>query len=232
MSTDVSIVIVAGGSGIRMGGGVVAKQFMMLSARRSVLMLTIEACHNALPGAELVVVLSESGRLFWESQCAEFDFAVEHKVAIGGKNRFESVRSGLQMASGSLIAIHDGVRPMVPEALFRQLVNHASQNGSAVPATELTDTLRLHSSNEVIDRTLFFQVQTPQIFERELIIKAYNQPYNPLLTDDASFVEAMGDRVEYIKGNRNNIKITTPEDLDLCRQMVCKAISIESKKNV
>lgn len=219
MGVGVSVVIVASGSGVRMGSQV-AKQFMMLSANRSVLMVTLEACHRALPDAELVVVLSLSGCLFWEKQCKEYCFKVAHTIAIGGDSRFESVKSGLQSATGSLIAIHDGVRPMVSAGLFRRLVAHAAKNGSAVPATELTDTVRWHANNAVVDRSLFFQVQTPQVFDSELISRAYNQPYNSIFTDDASLVEAMGGHVEYIEGNRNNIKITTPEDLELCRQMM------------
>ncbi|MBE6195714.1 MAG: 2-C-methyl-D-erythritol 4-phosphate cytidylyltransferase [Rikenellaceae bacterium] len=218
------IVIVAGGSGRRMGSEL-PKQFLFLGGE-PILIRTINRFAKALPGAPIVVVLPEEQRPFWENLAARFEVAV-HTVATGGKERFDSVKSGLealfQLGEGvELVAIHDGVRPLVSRELILRCLDCAARNGSAIPAVAAVDSFRrlTDEGSEVVDRSLLRAVQTPQLFDAHLLRRAYRQPFDPAFTDDASVVERLGTKITLCEGERQNLKITTREDLTIAEALL------------
>ncbi len=219
--TRTAVIIVAGGGGKRMGG-TLPKQFRMLTAE-PILCRTINRFHEALPEAQLVVVLPEEHIPFWENLKARFEVA-RHRVVAGGEERFHSVKRGLQAVGYDieLVAVQDGVRPLASLEMIRRAVQEAETYGSAIPVTEAVDSYRIveGEGSRIIDRRPLRIVQTPQVFRRALLEEAYEQPYSPLFTDDASVVEATGEAVHLCWGERQNLKITTPEDLVLARALI------------
>ncbi len=216
----VGIVIVAGGKGNRMGSNT-PKQFLFLG-QAPILVQSINALSAAVRPAQIVVVLPEAHIDFWGNLSSRFEVA-EHKVVTGGDERFDSVKAGIEALGEQIdiIAIHDAVRPLCSQELIARCVECAKQSGSAIPTVELSDSIRKvdGESSQAIDRSTLRAVQTPQVFDSALIRRAYRQAYSPTMTDDASVVEAMGQRVELCQGERSNIKITTTEDL-LFAQMI------------
>ncbi len=216
-----SVIIVAGGSGKRMGSDI-PKQFLPL-AGKPVLMHTIEAFHRHDPTMQIIVVIPESQHATWLQLCKNHHFIVEHSVVYGGKERFHSVLNGLNAvaADAEVIAIHDGVRPLADSDMIERCITTARSEGNAIPTIAVVDSLRTvdrNGNNKAVNRNLFRAVQTPQCFRREIIVEAYNQGYNPLFTDDASVIEAHGHRINLIDGSPHNIKITTPIDLIVAAQ--------------
>lgn len=208
------VIIVAGGSGTRMGADV-PKQFLPL-AGKPVLVHTVERFRQALPQARIVVVLprQEWGR--WESIVQAWGLAGTHTVCAGGATRFESVKNGLEaIVPCRLVAVHDGVRPLVSDKLIHTAVACARQHGTAVPAVEPVDSYRelVPGGSCPCDRNRLRAVQTPQVFRYELLRAAYDRPYSSRFTDDASVVEDAGTPVVLCSGERDNLKITTPGDL-------------------
>ncbi len=209
------VVIVAGGSGRRMGAAL-PKQFLLLEGL-PVLAHTIRNFAKALPGAPIVVVLPADRVDFWHDYAARFEVP-RHKVVAGGAERFHSVRNGI----GALpmdtewIAVQDGVRPLGSVEMIRRTVLTAQQTGAAVPVVEATDSYRRVTDDgrsEAVDRTPLRQVQTPQVFRAGDLRYAYEQPFDPAFTDDATMVERTGVRITLCEGERTNLKITTREDL-------------------
>lgn len=220
------IVIVAGGSGRRMGSDL-PKQFLFLGGE-PILVRTINRFAEALPGAPIVVVLPEEQQAFWKNLSARFEVA-PHTIASGGKERFDSVKSGLDalFALGEgveLVAIHDGVRPLASVEMIRRCRDCAAEKGSAIPVVTAVDSFRRitegDDSSEIVDRSRLRAVQTPQIFDAHLLRRAYRQPFDPLFTDDASVVERLGERIFLCEGERSNLKITTREDLILAEALL------------
>ncbi len=211
---QVAVIIVAGGKGERMGT-TLPKQFLPL-AGRPILMHTIERFAIALPGCRIVVVLPHDRQAFWQTLCAEHGFALTHRVCDGGATRFESVRNGLaEIGDAEVIAVHDGVRPLVSPELIRRVVEVAEQSGAAIPVVLPNDSLREmepEGGSRIVDRSRYRMVQTPQVFLRSVLLAAYRQPYNTAFTDDASVVEYAGGSITLCEGDYANIKITTPTD--------------------
>jgi 2-C-methyl-D-erythritol 4-phosphate cytidylyltransferase len=210
------VIIVAGGSGQRMNTAV-PKQFIPI-AGKPILMQTIEAFTRFDKDLKPILVLPDCHVSYWESLCEEYHFDVEHQVVVGGETRFESVKNGLDalpQIDKALVAVHDGVRPMVSNDTISTCFESASRYGSGVPVVALVDSIRRveEDVNFAEDRRRFRLVQTPQVFDYELLQRAYCQAYTPLFTDDASVVEALGVGVHLVEGNRENIKITTQDDL-------------------
>jgi len=207
-------VIVAGGSGKRIQSGI-PKQYLELVGK-PVLMHTLErfkAFDNAI---EIITVLPENQLRFWGELQKKYSFDVPHTLVKGGKARFFSVRNGLKFVdSPGLVAIHDGVRPFVSVDTIKRCFETAEKLGNAIPVISPSDTLRMISGeeNKPINRLQVKQVQTPQVFNTDLIKNAYLQEYMPEFTDDATVLERTGVRINLVDGNRENIKITNPEDL-------------------
>ncbi|TVR71689.1 MAG: 2-C-methyl-D-erythritol 4-phosphate cytidylyltransferase [Marinilabiliales bacterium] len=208
-------IIVAGGSGTRMNTEI-PKQFLLLNDE-PVLMRTIRAFNSFSPGMEIVVVLPADQVKYWETLCRKQGFSIPHTIVEGGETRHHSVKNAInRIKPGMLVAIHDGVRPLVSQALIRTCFDTASVLGNAVPATGLSDSIRRieGDSNFRVDRSLFRMVQTPQVFSSDLLIEAFRQDYDPVFTDEATLVERAGHKIHLVKGQPDNIKITTT--LDMC----------------
>jgi 2-C-methyl-D-erythritol 4-phosphate cytidylyltransferase len=207
-------VIVAGGTGKRMGAEI-PKQYLEL-AGKPVLMRTLERFKAFNESIEIITVLPENQLMFWASLQKKYSFNIPHTLVKGGKTRFFSVRNGLKFVDvPGIVAIHDGVRPFVSIDTIKRCFETAEELGNAIPVIPASDTLRLISEqgSSPVNRLLVRQVQTPQVFRADLIKKAYQQDYLPEFTDDATVLEKTGEKINLIEGNRENIKITTPEDL-------------------
>lgn len=210
-------VLVAGGKGSRMGGPV-PKQYLPIGGK-PVLMHTIEKFYQADPNTFLILVLPESDFSKWKNLCDEYKFSLDHHVISGGTSRFQSVKNGLNAIPfhDGLVAIHDGVRPFVKKEVINESFAQAEKSGSAIPVVDLKDSLRKVKGNgvsEFQDRQFFRLVQTPQTFQISKIKMAFEVNELPQFTDDATVYEHQGWELSLIQGNPENIKITTPEDLE------------------
>lgn len=207
-------IIVAGGSGTRMGAAI-PKQFLLLKGR-PLLCWTIEAFHAADPAMPVIVVLPESQAGTWKRLCADHAFHVPHTATTGGAERFHSVRNGLDLVTGEgLVAVHDGVRPLVSRDLIARCFEAAEQHGAAVPVVPISSSVRqlTEEGSEALDRSRLRAVQTPQCFRVPLLRRAFDLPYDPAFTDEATLVERLGVDVHLVEGEDLNIKVTTPVDL-------------------
>lgn len=231
---DKYILIVAGGKGLRMGGDL-PKQFIPMQGK-PILMHTLEAFYRWNASVHITLVLPEDHQPYWKMLCKEIGCKVPHTIANGGATRFESVKNGLQALlaerkehgliddSAALVAVHDGVRPFIKSEVIEACFNQAAISGAIIPVVPMIDSLREmgEEGSHPVDRSRFCAVQTPQVFGLELLRDAYEQPFSPLFTDDASVVEALGHSVETVTGDRENIKITTPFDLLIAEAMFSK----------
>lgn len=222
------VIIVAGGSGSRLGGPL-PKQFRMLGSL-PVLGHAINAFARTLHSTQIVVVLPEGQIDFWKNLAARFDIA-KHTCTAGGLQRFHSVRNGLSALPRTvvLIAVHDGVRPLVSSDLILETVECAAAHGTAIPVVEAVDSLRqlTPDGSHPIDRNTLRIVQTPQVFDAELFRRAYELDYSPDFTDDASVVERAGHAVTLCHGERGNLKITTADDLPIAEAILLSRASRE-----
>lgn len=208
------VIIVAGGSGRRMGA-TLPKQFMMLG-NEPILAHSINRIHEALPAAEIVVVLPEEHIALWRNIAARFDVA-HHKITAGGTERFYSIKNGLKELSDEvkIIAVHDAVRPLASKKLIIKLILEAEKNIAVIPVMAPVDSFRKieGDNSKIIDRSALRIVQTPQVFNATILRRAYEQNFSSTFTDDASVVEAIGEKITLCEGERGNLKITTPEDM-------------------
>lgn len=211
----------AGGSGKRMQSAL-PKQFMMLGGL-PVVAHTINTFSEALPGAEIVVVLPEEHIPLWRNLAARFDIAV-HRCIAGGKERFHSVKNGLDALSEEVeyVAVHDGVRALATKKMILRVQLAAEERGAAIPVTEVVDSYRRVDGSEsyIVPRSALRIVQTPQTFSADLLRRAYEQPFSDKFTDDASVVEALGTKITLVEGERRNIKLTTPEDMAIAERLL------------
>ena len=209
-------IIVAGGSGSRMHSKT-PKQFLILSGK-PILMHTIEAFRKYSSDLHIILVLPENEISTWQNLCQIHGFNIPIKIAKGGKTRFQSVRNGLELINEdeSLVAIHDGVRPLVVDEIINASFRLAQLHGCAVASTRLKESLRLidKDNTKAIDRSDYRSIQTPQTFQTQLIKDAYaNSEDNIVFTDDASVAERNGIKISLFEGSYENVKITTREDL-------------------
>lgn len=207
-------IIVAGGSGTRMNNAV-PKQFLELLGK-PVLMHTIEKFVAAIPDIHIVLVLSAAYTPQWEQLCKKHNFKIPFELTAGGETRFHSVKNGLALVpENAVVGIHDAARPLVSVKTILSAFETAEKTGNASPAVSINESMREMNSNgnKAVDRSTYFIVQTPQCFQSSLIKKAFLQEYCPAFTDDASVLESMGEKINLVEGNRENIKITTPQDL-------------------
>jgi len=210
-----TFIITAGGIGKRMGGSL-PKQFLLLNDK-PILMHTIERIHAFDTTAELIVTLPEDYLKDWEEMCQKYDFTIQHQVIPGGEERFDSIKNALEIATGEWIAVHDGVRPFVSKEVLNNLLTEVKKHRAVIPVVPVKETLRMvdGETNATVYRDHYRIVQTPQVFEANLIKKAYRQKYITTFTDDATVVESIGARVHLVNGNDENIKITRPLDLSV-----------------
>lgn len=213
--------IVAGGRGLRMGSEI-PKQFLLLSGK-PVLMHSILAFRKFEADIPVTVVLPEDQIEFWQDLCRKHRFAEAHDITSGGETRWHSVKNGLELIEGEgLVAIHDGVRPLIFPDVISRLFEEAAIHSNAIPAVTPTNSLRWQDEkgNRIIDRSFIKIIQTPQVFELNKLKKAYVHPYESSFTDDASVWEKAGYKVHLAQGQDTNIKITNPEDLPMAQALM------------
>ncbi|WKZ65454.1 MAG: 2-C-methyl-D-erythritol 4-phosphate cytidylyltransferase [Flavobacteriales bacterium] len=216
-----STILVAGGSGKRMGGPV-PKQFQAVKGR-PLLMWTIEAFHRYDPAMQLIVVLPQEHFDIWKALCMGHRFFIPHEVVAGGEQRWHSVKAGLSKVAGDgLVAVHDGVRPLVSAALIGRCFEAADHHAAAIPVVPVVPSVRETTADgsRALDRTRLLAVQTPQCFHADLLRKAFEQPYDPAFTDEATLVERLGVQVHLVEGEDANIKVTTAMDMRLAELML------------
>lgn len=214
-------IIVAGGSGTRMGSAV-PKQFLELSGK-PVLWHTVNAFATAFPDIHIVLVLPEPHFDYVKPWLHEFSTGVVVTLVKGGETRFHSVKNGLsEVKEPAVVFVHDGVRPLISTALIRSCYETALSAGSAIPVIDMKDSIRQieGEQNKAVDREQFKIIQTPQTFLSEWLLPAFSLPYDPLFTDEATVVERQGHRVHLVPGEEANIKITRPLDLTIASALL------------
>ncbi|MES2588031.1 MAG: 2-C-methyl-D-erythritol 4-phosphate cytidylyltransferase [Bacteroidota bacterium] len=215
-----TVIITAGGLGKRMNSEL-PKQFLKIH-NKTILEHTISCFSNYDSEIQIVLTLPQEWIEFWQKSCLETDFTVSHEIISGGKERYHSIKNALSFAKGDLIAIHDGVRPMVSKETIQKAFDLAQENGNAIPVFPVKESIRFVENEETkaLDRKNHFIVQTPQVFQKEIILKAYENEFHDKITDDASLVEEMGEKIHVFEGNEENIKITTKFDLILMKEVL------------
>lgn len=217
-------IIVAGGKGTRMKGPI-PKQFLELMGR-PVVMHTIEKFYLTSRNINIILVLPKAHHSTWQLLCKKHHFNLPHQLCEGGQSRFQSVKNGLKYCSNDgLIAVHDGVRPLVSPQLISELYLQSAAKNAVIPVSPLVESIRKvnGTDSKALDRNQYVSVQTPQCFKAEILHKAYNMPEKAHFTDDASVVEASGITVSLAQGEANNLKITTPKDLLLAESLLKNA---------
>jgi 2-C-methyl-D-erythritol 4-phosphate cytidylyltransferase len=205
--------IVAGGKGERMNANI-PKQFLLLNDF-PILIQTIKQFSHF---DEIVLVLPHSQFEYWKILCKKYNFKIGHTLVSGGENRFHSVKNGLsKVANNSVVAIHDGVRPLVSKTLIDSLISKTKEKVGVIPIVPIKDSIRKVKGREstYIDRNNLHKIQTPQCFIGSDIKNAYKQEFSKFFTDDATVFENNGGTIKTILGEEKNIKITTEEDLSV-----------------
>ncbi|MBQ9555451.1 MAG: 2-C-methyl-D-erythritol 4-phosphate cytidylyltransferase [Muribaculaceae bacterium] len=221
-------IIVAGGSGTRYGAQL-PKQFLKLGTE-PILMRTIRTfAECGEKSLEIIVTLPAGQFGLWQELCEQFGFTLPHRVVAGGETRWHSVKNAIDSIDGpaeaSVIAVHDGVRPLASSDLISRVLAAARRDGAAIPVVPLNDSVRQldGETSHALDRSLLRAVQTPQAFDARLLMQAYSQPFDPSFTDDASVVERMGHNITLVDGDPRNLKITRPMDLALAEYLLNNA---------
>ncbi len=223
-STTKYAIILAGGEGLRMGSKT-PKQFLEMNGR-PILMHTIESFHHYSEEIQLILVLPQSHLKTWSELCDRYQFDSPVTIQPGGATRFQSVKKGLQIISGNgLVAIHDGVRPLVDSRMIQESYEIADKHNSAIAAIPIKSSIReiLPHGSKALDRTNYCIIQTPQTFKVDLIKDAYKIEEKEIYTDDASVWEAVGNQVTLFEGIEINLKITSAQDL-IIAEMLMKLI--------
>ncbi len=219
-----TIIITAGGIGKRMGTDI-PKQFIELKGL-PILMHTINQFVAYNKDIQIIVVLPKNHIEYWEKLVAKHQFRIQHQIAEGGKERFHSIKNGLALAKGDVIGIHDAVRPFISVEVINNCFKALNQHHAVIPVVSLKESIRKINGqqSESVNRENYKLVQTPQCFKKETILKAYQQPFSTLFTDDASVVEQLNIPIHLVAGNDENIKITTPFDLEIAKILIQKTI--------
>lgn len=238
---NILTIVVAAGSGTRMGTEI-PKQFLTIG-NEPIVMRTLKRMSKGVAryltecsrnvdknvknsfGVDncvhnLILVLPQTYIPLWKELCEKHAFRLPHRIVAGGETRFHSVRNALAQApAADLVLVHDGVRPFTDDRVIAGVIAAAQKHGAAIPTVPVVDSLRRLTGaggSEVVDRSAYRAVQTPQGFQGELLRRAYAAPYDERFTDDASVVEASGflpAGVALTQGSPANLKITTPADL-------------------
>ena len=210
--------IVAGGKGERMNTDI-PKQFLMLNDL-PILMHSLNAFSHL---DKIILVLPRAQIENWEELCKQYNFILKHTVVAGGINRFGSVKNGLaKIDEGSIVAIHDGVRPLVSKNLINKLIGATKKGNGIIPIVAVKDSIRKVEGykSKAVSRSNLYKVQTPQCFFASTLKDAYKQNFSLFFTDDASVLESNGGKIITIIGEERNLKITTKEDLVLAEALI------------
>lgn len=215
-------IIVAGGKGTRFGSEM-PKQFLPLKGT-PVLMHTINRFANHFDN--IIVVLPEEQIEVWKKLCDKHNFITTHKIVAGGATRFHSVKNAIDSITpndNDIIAVHDGVRPLVNSDIITNTIEASCSHGSGIPVIDVTDTIRQVANDDISQallRSSLRAVQTPQTFNAKILKSSYDTPFNKAFTDDASVVEASGHHITLTEGNPRNIKITHSIDLIIAEELL------------
>jgi len=200
----------------------IPKQFLPLNGL-PVLMHSVNVFRRFDPAIQIVITLPRDYFSFWDTLCLKYNFQLKLERTPGGKTRVHSVKNALTLVKDAeYIAIHDGVRPLVSEETIRKAFEEAALFGNAVPVIPVSESVRKTKANLTIPvpRNTLYIVQTPQVFRTGLIQKAYSAIDNDDFTDDATVLETIGEKIHLFEGNRENIKITYPDDLIIAEALL------------
>ena len=228
------VIIVAGGKGLRMGADI-PKQFLPIGGR-PVLMRTIERFRAYSSSLRIILVLPQAQQDYWHQLCRQYEFDIDYQLTNGGETRFHSVQNGLALIpddADGVVGVHDGVRPFPAIEVIRRCYETVRTAKAVIPVIPVVESVRrlLHdelsskgepvtATSVSVDRSDYRLVQTPQVFDIQLLKAANRQPYRDTFTDDASVVESYGQAITLVEGNRENIKITTPFDLQIAEALI------------
>lgn len=215
------VVIVAAGAGKRFGEKF-PKQFELLHGK-PLLMHSIKAFYEADKNTHIIIVIPKDFVNRWKDLCAEHDFTIFHKIIEGGPERFHSVKNGLSLVQNQgLVAVHDGVRPLVNQSIIKNAFRMAEKYGAVVPVIEVSDSIRTveGGTHKHSDRKKLRLVQTPQVFTCAILKKAYQLQYDDRFTDDATVVETSGERILLVEGSSENMKVTSPTDMIIAEALL------------
>jgi 2-C-methyl-D-erythritol 4-phosphate cytidylyltransferase len=232
------LIVMAAGSGTRMGGEM-PKQFIELGGK-AVLQMTIEKFMTACPDIKVVTVLPEAHIEYWRNYCLERNFNCPQILVRGGITRFHSVKNALsKIPDGAVVAVHDGVRPLVSVEFIKEMFNNAENQPALIPVLPCVDTIKVllnkdgelvTAEGQTVDRSVLYGAQTPQMFHSEILKNAYQQAFDTAFTDDASVVLKNGKNLSYLIGERFNIKLTTQDDLVLANAILSLSPSCSSSR--
>ena len=228
------VIIVAGGKGLRMGADI-PKQFLPIGGR-PVLMRTIERFRAYSSSLRIILVLPQAQQDYWHQLCRQYEFDIDYQLTNGGETRFHSVQNGLALIpddADGVVGVHDGVRPFPAIEVIHRCYETVRTAKAVIPVIPVVESVRrlLHdelsskgepvtATSVSVNRSDYRLVQTPQVFDIQLLKAANRQPYRDTFTDDASVVESYGQAITLVEGNRENIKITTPFDLQIAEALI------------
>ncbi len=215
-----AVIIVAGGVGSRMQADI-PKQFLLL-AGKPVLMHSLEKFKAYDPEITVIVAMHTDYTDYWKELCRKYAFSLPHQIVPGGKTRFHSVKNALDLIGNEVFtAVHDAARPLISPELIQRLFEAAAQSGAAIPAISVSESVRSvqNGNSRPVDRSNLRLIQTPQVFETEILKSAYRLVYRPEFTDDASVVEAYRQSITLVEGEPQNIKITNPVDIKIAEAL-------------
>jgi len=214
-------VIVAGGSGNRMNAAI-PKQFLPINGT-PVLLYTIETFLSAFSDLEIILVLPEKFMRDGDAIVQQASDPKRIEIAAGGNTRFHSVKNGLKLVTeNAIVFVHDAVRCLVTNDLIHRCYEGALENGNAIPAIPVSDTVRMETAegSVVVDRSKLLVIQTPQTFFSNLLLKAFEQEYDSSFTDEATVAEKFGIKIHLIPGEDENIKLTRPIDMEIAEKIL------------
>lgn len=215
-----AVIIVAGGTGSRMKQNM-PKQFLEIH-EKPIIIHTIERFLSWDKNLHVIAVVHKDYFTHWNELALSYFSEAHISSCVGGETRFHSVKNGLELvADEQIVAVHDAARPLVSSEVIESCFKKA-ENGAAIPTIPVFESMREVTENgsSHVDRNQYVLVQTPQCFQREILLRAYELPYRKEFTDDASVVEAAGEKVNLVSGNRENIKITEPADLAIAKALL------------
>lgn len=215
-----SVIITAGGIGRRMNSSL-PKQFIIVGDK-PILMHTLDRFYHFNPKAQLLLTLPKDWISYWMELLEEYDFKIPHRIVEGGEERYHSIKNALEVCTGKIIAVHDGVRPFVSEETLKICFQTAQEKGTAIPTFEINESIRKIELGEnfPVNNKNYFVVQTPQCFKASILKKAFELPFNYENYDEATLVEEMGETITLVQGNEENIKITTQFDLKFAQMFL------------
>lgn len=216
----ISVIITAGGIGKRLGASV-PKQFVPLNDQ-PLLMYTLSKFYHYDPSMQLILTLPEEWIAYWDHLVQEQEFRIPHRVVTGGNERFDSVNNALEYCMGDVIAIHDGVRPLVSQETLDRCFAAVRTEKAVIPVLPVLESLRIKDkqTSKSVNRDDYMLVQTPQCFEAKILRAAYAKAKGNRYSDDATLVEESGQEIHWVEGNRENIKITTSFDIHIARHLL------------